>query len=247
MIYLIGAGPGDPELLTLKAKRAIEEADVILHAGSLINPEILKYAKEGAKLYNSAGMTLEEIFKIILKAAREKKAIARLHSGDPSIYGAMQEEIEFFERKKLRYEIIPGVSSFVAAAASLRKEYTIPEVSQTLIITRMEGRTGVPEKLRELAKHRCSMCIFLSAGMIDKVVKELRNGYLDETPAAVVYRASWKDEKIIRGKLKSIAGKVEKERINKTALMLVGDFLRAKGKRSKLYDGKFGHSFRGRK
>ncbi len=247
MIYLIGAGPGDPELLTIKAKKVIEEADVILYAGSLINPEVLKHAKKGAKLYNSVKMTLKEIFKIISKAVREKKTVARLHSGDPSIYGAMQEEIEFFERKKLRYEIIPGVSSFVAAAASLRKEYTIPEVSQTLIITRMEGRTGVPEKLRELAKHRCSMCIFLSAGMIDKVVKELRNGYLDETPAAVVYRASWKDEKIIRGKLKNIAGKVEKERINKTALVLVGDFLRAKGKRSKLYDEKFGHSFRGRK
>jgi len=244
MIYIIGAGPGDPDLLTTKAKKAIEESDIVIYTGSLINPEILKHAKKEAKLYNSAGMTLKEILKIILEAAKEKKIVARLHSGDPSIYGAAQEEIEFFERKKLRYEIIPGVSSFLAAAASLKKEYTIPEISQTLIITRMEGRTKVPEKLRELAKHRCSICIFLSTHMIDKVVKELLNGYSDETPVAIVYRASWKDEKIIRGKLKSIAAKVKKEKIDKTALILVGDFLRARGKKSKLYNEKFKHSFR---
>lgn len=247
MIYIIGAGPGDPELLTIKAEKALEKADVIIYAGSLINPEVLKHAKKGAELYNSAGMNLEDIFRIILKAAKEKKAVARLHSGDPSIYGAMQEEIEFFERKKLRYEIIPGVSSFLAAAASLKKEYTIPEISQTLIITRTEGRTRVPEKLKELAEFRCSMCIFLSTHMIKKVVRDLLSSYSGETPAAVVYKASWEDEKIIRGKLKDIADKVKKEKIDRTALILVGDFLKARGKRSELYNEKFKHSFRGRK
>lgn len=247
MIYIIGAGPGDPDLLTIKAKKALEKADVVIYAGSLINPEVLRHAKRGAKLYNSAGMSRKEIFKIILKAAKENKIVARLHSGDPSIYGAAQEEIEFLEREKFKYKIVPGVSSFLAAAASLGKEYTIPEVSQSLIITRMDGRTKVPEKLRELARHRCTMCIFLSAHMIDRVVKELLSGYSDETPAAVVYKASWKGEKIIRGKLKNIAAKVKKEKIDRTALILIGDFLRARGKKSRLYDEKFKHSFRGRK
>ena len=245
-VYIIGAGPGDPELITIKAKKAIENADVIVYAGSLLNPKILNYAKAGAELYNSAKLNLEEIFNIISKAVKDKKSVVRILNGDPSIYGTLQEHAEFLEKHNISYEVIPGVSSFLAAAASLRKEYTIPEVSQTLIITRMEGRTKVPEKekLSELAKHRATMCIFLSAHMIDNVANELQKGYPSDTPVAVVYRASWDNEKIITGQLSNIAVKVKDAKINKTALILVGDFLRAKEKRSKLYDKEFTHGFR---
>jgi precorrin-4/cobalt-precorrin-4 C11-methyltransferase len=246
-VYIIGAGPGDPELLTIKAKKIIENADVIIYAGSLINPKILRHAKPEAKLYNSAKMDLEEIIEIISKAARNKKIVARLHSGDPSIYGAIQEQMELLGENGIAYEVVPGISSFLAAAASLGREYTIPGISQTVIITRLEGRTKVPEKerLSTLAKHRASMCIFLSVQMIDKVVKELKEGYTDDTPVAVIYKASWKDERVILGRLKDITGKVKDEKIDKTALILVGDFLRFIGKKSKLYDKEFSHSFRG--
>jgi precorrin-4/cobalt-precorrin-4 C11-methyltransferase len=245
-VYIIGAGPGDPELLTIKAKKAIEKADVIIYAGSLINPEILRYARDEAKLYNSAKMNLEEIFDIVSKAVEEERVVARLHSGDPSIYSTIQEEIGFLKEKDIAFEVIPGVSSFVAAAASLEKGYTTPEISQTVIITRREGKTKVPEKerLSMLAKHHASMCIFLSVQMINEVVKELKEGYGEDTPVAVVYKASWKDEKIISGRLNDIAGKVKDEKIDKTALILVGDFLKSSKKRSKLYDKEFSHSFR---
>ncbi|MFQ6051317.1 MAG: precorrin-4 C(11)-methyltransferase [Candidatus Hydrothermarchaeota archaeon] len=248
-VYFIGAGPGDPDLLTIKAKKVIEESDVIIYAGSLINPEILKYAKKDADLFDSSGMTLEEIKEVIYEAVNNKKTVARIHSGDPSIYGAIQEQIDFLEEKKIEFEIIPGVSSFLSAAASLKREYTIPEVSQTLIITRISGRTKVPEKesLRELSRHKASMCIFLSAHMIDEVVNELINFYDENTPVAVVYKASLPDEKIVHGNLGNIAEKVKNERIERKALILVGDFLMSKGKRSKLYDKDFTHSFRDNK
>jgi len=248
-VYFIGAGPGDPDLLTIKAKKVIEESDVIIYAGSLVNPEIIKYSKREADLFDSSRMTLEEINKVMYEAVKNKKKVARVHSGDPSIYGAIQEQIDFLEDKKIDFEIIPGVSSFLSAAASLKRELTIPEVSQTIIITRISGRTKVPEKerLRELSKHRASMCIFLSVQMIDEVVKELLAYYDEKTPVAVVYRSSLPDEKVIIGNLENIAEKVKNERIERNALILVGDFLVSKGKRSKLYDKDFNHTYRDKK
>jgi len=248
MIYFIGAGAGDVELLTLKAARIIKKADIIIYAGSLVNKEILKLANKKALFYDSSKLVLEEIIEIMLKAEKENKVVARLHSGDPSIYGAIKEQIEALEKNKIKFEIVPGVSSFLAAAAKLKKEYTIPEISQTLIITRAGGRTKVPENesLKKLAEHKTSMCIFLSIDKIEEVVKELMPGYGKDAAVAVVHRVSWKDEKIIKGKLSSIAEKVKKANIKGTALILVGEFLEARGKKSKLYDKNFEHGFRKR-
>jgi precorrin-4/cobalt-precorrin-4 C11-methyltransferase len=245
-VYFIGSGPGDPELLTVKAGKIIKGADVIVYAGSLVNKDILKCARHDVRLYDSSKLTLEEIVEIIVTAAQEKKTVARLHSGDPSIYGAIQEQIELLEGRNISYEIVPGVSSFTAAAATLKKEYTIPDVTQTVIITRMEGKTKVPEResLGELARHRASMCIFLSVQAIDRVVEELKKGYPDTTPVAVVYRVSQSDEKAIIGSLDDIAAKVKREGIEKTALILVGEFLKSRGKKSRLYDKGFTHEFR---
>ncbi len=245
-VYFIGSGPGDPELLTIKAGKIIKEADVVVYAGSLVSKDVLKYARHDARLYDSAKLTLEEIVEIIVKAAREKKTVVRLHSGDPSIYGAIQEQIELLEERDISYEIVPGVSSFTAAAAALKKEYTIPDVTQTVIITRMEGKTKVPEResLGELARHRASMCIFLSVQAIERVVEELKKGYPDTTPVAVVHKVSQSDEKTITGSLGDIAVKVKREEIEKTALILVGEFLKSHGKKSRLYDKGFTHEFR---
>jgi len=241
----VGAGPGDPELLTLKARRLLEEADLVVYAGSLINPEVLGFAGR-AELHDSSGMTLEEQVELMCGAARQGKRVVRLHSGDPSIYGAVAEQIRELRRRGVECELVPGVSSFLAAAARLGVEYTVPEVSQTVILTRMAGRTPVPEKerLEELAKHRASMVVFLSVSKIGEVVEALLHGYPPDTPAAVVYRASWKDEKVIRGRLKEIASLVEREKIKRSALILVGDFLAEHRKRSRLYDGSFSHGYR---
>jgi precorrin-4/cobalt-precorrin-4 C11-methyltransferase len=245
-VTFIGAGPGDPELLTLKGKKALEEADVVIYAGSLVNPEVLEFAKEGAEVHNSATMTLEETHRVILEAVGAGKKVARLHTGDPSIYGAIGEQMELLEAAGVEYEVIPGVSSFTAAAAALKKEFTVPGGPQTVIVTRLAGRTPVPEEeaLKDLAKHRASLCIFLSASMIDEVVEELKAGYDADTPVAVVYKATWPDEKVIITTLDKVAGEVKKQGIRKTALILVGDFLAQKGKRSKLYSKKFSHGFR---
>jgi precorrin-4/cobalt-precorrin-4 C11-methyltransferase len=245
-IYFVGAGPGDPELITVKGKRLIETADVIIYTGSLLNKDILSWAKPNAELYDSAPLTLEEILGLMEKSLKNGKKVVRLHDGDPSIFGALNEQIEFLEKKGISYEIVPGVSSFLAAAASLKKELTIPEISQTVILTRCEGRTPVPEreKLQDLAKHKASLVIFLSVHMIDRVVKELKEGYEEDTPCAVVYKASWYDEKIIFGRLSDISTKVKIANIKKTALILVGNFLEASGKKSKLYNKAFSHGFR---
>lgn len=245
-VYIIGAGPGDPELLTLKARRIIGDADVILYAGSLVNPEILKYAKKGAEVHNTAEMDLEEIVAIMTKAVGKGRLVARVHTGDPSIYGAIGEQMALLDEKGIDYEVVPGVSSFLAAAAALKKEYTVPEVSQTVIVTRLEGRTPVPErqKLRRLAEHRASLCVFLSVHMIKEVVEELREGYGPDAPVAVVEKASWDGEKVVLGTLQDIAAKVKKAKIEKTALILVGDFLRPSEKRSRLYAREFSHGFR---
>ncbi len=243
-VYFIGAGPGDPELLTVRAKNIISRADVIIYADSLVNPEVCSFALEKAEIYRSASLTLEETTEIIVNAVREGKVVARLQSGDPSIYGAIQEQMAVLEEKGIEYEIIPGVSSLFAAAAILKMELTVPELSQTVIITRMEGKTPVPpaEDLKSLARHQSSMAIFLSASMIEKVVSELlAGGYPPETPAVVVYKASWKDEVVLRTTLKKLVEEVKASGIKKQALILVGAFLEAKKKkrRSRLYNRGF--------
>jgi len=244
-VYIIGAGAGDPELLTVKGKKAIEKADVIIYAGSLVNPELLDYSTE-AEIYNSATMDLEEVIDLIEDAVRKNKTVARVHTGDPSIYGAIQEQIDILAEKNIGYEIIPGVSSFLAAAAAVEREFTLPDVSQTVILTRQEGRTAVPEKekLEKLAEHQASMAIFLSVQMIEKVVENLLKEYPAQTPAAVVEKASWSDEKVVKAQLANISDKVKEAGIKKTAMILVGDFIAADYKRSKLYDKKFSHGYR---
>ena len=243
-VYFIGVGPGDPELLTIRAKNVIERADVIIYADSLINPEVCSSARKGAEIYPSASLSLEEITGIIVNAVKQGKVVARLQSGDPSIYGAIQEQMTNLDEKEIAYEIIPGVSSLFAAAASLKTELTVPELSQTVIITRMEGRTPVPalEKLQSLAAHQASMAIFLSASLIEKVVAELlAGGYHPDTPAAVVYRVTWQDELVLRTTLKNLVERVKASDIKKQALILVGTFLNSKEKhlRSRLYNRGF--------
>lgn len=239
-MYFIGAGPGDPKLLTVRARDIIGRADVIIYADSLVSPEVCRFAPKKAEIYKSASLTLEEITEIIVKAVGEGKLVARLQSGDPSIYGAIQEQMTVLDGKGIAYEIIPGVSSLFAVAAALKTELTVPELSQTVIITRMEGKTPVPalENLKSLARHQASMVIFLSASLIEKVVAELlAGGYRPDTPAAVVYRATWQDEVILRAPLKSLAERVRAAGIKKQALILVGAFLETKKKtRSRLYN-----------
>jgi precorrin-4/cobalt-precorrin-4 C11-methyltransferase len=246
MVYFIGAGPGDPELVTIKGKKIIDKADVIIYAGSLVNKEVLEDAKKTARIYNSAGMTLEEVLQVMKEAEKKGEMTARVHTGDPAVFGAHREQMDALEKEGIEYEVIPGVSSFFAAAAALKKEYTLPNVSQTVILTRMEGRTPMPEKekIRDLAEHHATMVIFLSVGMMEKLVEELKAGYSEDTKAAVVYKASWEDQKIVRGTLKDIAEKVKEAGITKTALVVVGDFLGDEYELSKLYDKTFTHGYR---
>ena len=246
MVYFIGAGPGDPDLLTIKGKKIIDRADVIIYAGSLVNKEILKDAKADAAIYNSAAMTLEEVLAVMQKAEADGLVTARVHTGDPSVFGAHREQMDALKQLGIPYEVIPGVSSFVAAAAALKKEYTLPGVSQTVILTRMEGRTAMPpkESIRDLARHNATMVIFLSVGMIDRLATELMQEYRPDTPAAVVYKASWENQKIVQGTLSDIARKVTDAGIKKTALIVVGDFLGEEYELSRLYDKTFSHVYR---
>lgn len=247
MVYIVGAGSGDVELITVKGLKRVKEADIIIYAGSLVNPEILKEAKENCEIHNSAYMNLEEVIDVIKKGHNEGKNIVRLHTGDPSIYGAIREQMDILRENNIPFENIPGVSSFCGAAAALQAEYTLPAVSQTVILTRMEGRTAVPEKesIESLSKHNATMIIFLSVGMIDELVKRLMEGYSENTPAAVVYKATWKDEKIVRGTLSDIALKTKEAGINKTALVIIGNCLGDDYELSKLYDKNFKTEFRG--
>ncbi|MBB5265942.1 precorrin-4/cobalt-precorrin-4 C11-methyltransferase [Catenibacillus scindens] len=246
MIYFIGAGPGDPELLTIKGKKIIDRADVIIYAGSLVNAQVLEGRKPQAKVYNSAYMHLEEVLDIMIKSWKEGLEVARVHTGDPSVFGAIREQMDALDQEGIAYEVIPGVSSFLGAAASLKKEYTLPGVSQTVILTRMEGRTPVPDKeqIARLAAHQSTMIIFLSVSMIRTLCETLAAHYPVNTPVAVVYKATWPDEKIVRGTLKDIAQKVEQAGITKTALILVGEFLGDSYQLSKLYDKTFSTEFR---
>ncbi|MCX5780739.1 MAG: precorrin-4 C(11)-methyltransferase [Firmicutes bacterium] len=246
MIFFVGAGAGDPELITLKGYKLLQEADLVVYAGSLVNEKILDYTRPGSKLVNSAPLDLEEIMRVMIEAHAQGEQVVRLHTGDPSLYGAIGEQMEILQQEQIPYQVVPGVSSFLAAAASLRKEYTIPDGTQTLIITRLEGRTPVPaaEKLSSLAAHGASMAIFLSVGMIDQVVAELLQEYAPETPAAVVEKASWPGERIIQGNLQDLPAMIGEAGIKKTALILVGKFLKDSGQ-SKLYDKEFAHEYRG--
>lgn len=246
MIRFIGAGPGDPELLTLKGKRCIDEADVIVYAGSLVNKEVLKDAKKDAKIYNSATMTLEEVIAVMAEGEKAGLKVVRVHTGDPAIFGAHREQMDRLDKLGIEYEVIPGVSSFLGVAAVLKKEYTLPKVSQTVILTRMEGRTPMPEgeKLKDLAKHHATMVIFLSVGMIEQLAEQLMEEYREDTPVAVVYKATWEDQKIVKGTLKTIAKQVKEAGIKKTALTVVGDFLGDDYELSCLYDKHFTHEFR---
>jgi precorrin-4/cobalt-precorrin-4 C11-methyltransferase len=247
-VVFVGAGPGDPELITLKGKKNIEQADIIIYAGSLLNPEILKYAKSDAKLYDSATMNLQEVLKVMIDATNEGKVVARVHDGDPSFFGAITEQMDFLDKKKIEYEIIPGVSCLQGGAAALKRELTLPNVSQSVIITRPEGRTPVPEgeKIRELAKHGTTMVIFLGIQQMEKVIQEVvAGGRSEDTPVSVVYRATWKEQKIVRGTLADIVKKVQDASITRTALIYVGEVLNPKAyDYSKLYDAKFTHGYR---
>ena len=246
-LYFIGAGPGDPELLTLKALKIIKKADIIIYAGSLVNKDILEFAKKPAVMYDSSAMTLEEVTGVYKKEKGSGKIIARLHTGDPSLYGAIQEQMDRCEKEEIDYEVIPGVSSYQAAAASLKQEFTLPGVSQTVILTRLSGRTKVPSKetLEKLAEIRATLVIFLSVQDIDSVVRKLKCGYARDTPVVVIEKVSWPDERRIDATLADIAKKVKAAGIKRQALIIVGEVLRKKGyQQSRLYANDFSHGFR---
>ena len=255
MVAFVGAGPGDPELLTLKAQRLIAKADVLIYADSLVSPDVCQYAKPGAAIYGSAALTLEAIIDIILKAVANGQFVVRLHSGDPGLYGAIYEQQRFLDRHGISYLIVPGVSSVFAAAAAVGAELTVPEVAQSLILTRQAGRVPMParESLRSLASHTTTLCIFLSITRVRQVVEELLvGGYTPETPAVVVYRATWPDQKIIRSTLATLVQDAKQARISRQALIMVGwAFAPARGDdadmkhRSHLYLPEYKHLFRG--
>ncbi|MBP5749461.1 MAG: precorrin-4 C(11)-methyltransferase [Firmicutes bacterium] len=247
MIHFVGAGCGAPDLITVRGARLLSEADVVIYAGSLVNPKLLEYCKEGCEIHDSAYMTLEQVIDVMKKAESEGKTTVRLHTGDPSIYGAIREQFDELDPLGIAYDVCPGVSAFSGAAASLKAEYTLPDVSQTVMITRMEGRTPVPEKekLRSLAAHQTTMCLFLSTGLLEGLQSELMTGgFSPDTPAAIVYKASWPEEKIVRCRLCELAEKATENNITKTALIVVGYFLGDRYERSKLYDPGFSTEFR---
>lgn len=247
MVDFVGAGCGAADLITLRGKKLLENADVIIYAGSLVNPELLSYAKEDCEIHNSAYMTLDEVISVIENAENKGRNTVRLHTGDPSLYGAIREQMDRLEELGIAYEICPGVSSFCGAAAALKAEYTLPDVSQTVIITRMAGRTPVPEKedIKKLAAHGATMVIFLSMGLLKELSEKLvKGGYSADTPAAVVYKASWEDEKVCRCTVGTLYETAEKNGIKKTALITVGNFLGSDYSLSKLYDASFETEFR---
>lgn len=247
MVHFIGAGPGAPDLITLRGARLLGEADVIIYAGSLVNPALLDHKKESCTVYDSAGMTLEEVLAVMEQTESAGGTTVRLHTGDPSLYGAIREQMDALDGMNIAYDVTPGVSSFSGAAAALQAEYTLPEVSQSVIITRMSGRTGVPEgeKLSKMASHGCTMVLFLSTGLLEDVEKELmEGGYSPDTPAAIVYKATWPEEKVCRCTVSTLARTARENSVTKTALITIGGFLGAEYDRSKLYDPAFTHGCR---
>ncbi|MBQ1489730.1 MAG: precorrin-4 C(11)-methyltransferase [Eubacterium sp.] len=245
MVYFIGAGPGAADLITVRGANLLKEADVIIYAGSLVNPALLDYAKEGCQIYNSAVMTLEEVIDVMKK--ERDGIVVRLHTGDPCIYGAIREQMDLLDDLGIEYEYVPGVSSFIGAASALKAEYTLPNVSQTVILTRMAGRTPVPEKeeISKLASHGATMIVFLTSTMLGELSERLiEGGYAPDSPAAIVYKATWPDQKVIRTTVEGIPAAAEENDIHKMALILVGGFLGDRYERSKLYDPGFTHEFR---
>ncbi|MCH2402417.1 MAG: precorrin-4 C(11)-methyltransferase [Candidatus Nitrosopelagicus sp.] len=246
-VFFIGCGPGDPDLITVKAKKLLQKADVVVYSGSLIPEQIMKMCKK-AKTFDAAKLVREEIFDILRKNAKKGKNVVRLHDGDPTIYGAIREQMDNLHKEKINSEIIPGVTSFLASAAALGSQLTLPGVTQTMIITRAEKRTKVPkrEKISELAKHRATMIFYLSVQLIDNIVKEaVAGGYPKTTPVGVVYRASWPDQMIITGTLQTISKKIKDQKITRTAIIIIGDVIKPKSyEYSKLYDKSFSHGFR---
>ena len=247
MIHFVGAGPGAPDLITLRGAALLEQADCVIYAGSLVNPALLERTKQGCEIHNSAAMTLEQVLAVMEAMEAAGKDTVRLHTGDPSLFGAIREQMDALDARGIPYDDTPGVSSFSGAAAALNAEYTLPGVSQTLIISRMAGRTPVPERenLAALARHGASLVLFLSSGLLEQVQEELlRGGYGPETPAAIVYKATWPEEKAVRCTVATLAQRGREENIRKTALLLIGDFLYPRYQRSKLYDPTFATEFR---
>jgi precorrin-4/cobalt-precorrin-4 C11-methyltransferase len=246
MIWFVGAGPGDPELITVKGRRLLEEADVVVYAGSLVPKAVLGWTREGCELHDSASLALGEQIAVMAAAHAAGKRVVRLHTGDPSLYGAIGEQMRALDAAGIAYAVVPGVSSFVAAAAALPTELTAPGVSQTVIITRQPGRTPVPagQEIAGLAAHGATMAIFLSAGDLTGTVAALREHYAEETAAAIVQRASWPEQVVLRGTLATIAAQAQEAGIDRTAMILVGDALRNEGDASLLYDAGFSHGYR---
>lgn len=248
MIHFVGAGSGAPDLITIRGKKFLEEADVIIYAGSLVNPQLLDYAKEGCQIYNSAKMTLEEVLDVMREAEKAEKMTVRLHTGDPCLYGAIREQMDVLDEEGVSYDYCPGVSSFCGAASALNLEYTLPEVSQSVIITRMAGRTPVPEKesIESFAAHQATMVVFLSTGLLEELSKRLiEGGYSKDTPAAIVYKATWEDEKSFVCTVGTLAQTAKENQITKTALMIIGEAVAYSNyERSKLYDPGFTTEFR---
>ena len=248
MIHFVGAGSGAPDLITIRGKKFLEEADVIIYAGSLVNPQLLDYAKEGCQIYNSAKMTLEEVLDVMREAEKAEKMTVRLHTGDPCLYGAIREQMDVLDKEGVSYDYCPGVSSFRGAASALNLEYTLPEVSQSVIITRMAGRTPVPEKesIESFAAHQATMVVFLSTGLLEELSKRLiEGGYSKDTPAAIVYKATWEDEKSFVCTVGTLAQTAKENQITKTALMIIGEAVaHSNYERSKLYDPGFTTEFR---
>ena len=246
-VFFVGCGPGDPELITIKAKKLIQKADVVVYSGSLIPQPILKLCKKG-KLYDAAKLVREEIFDLLYKNAKKDKLVVRLHDGDPSIYGAIKEQIDNLEKKGIKSTVVPGVTAFLASAAALGTQLTLPGITQTIILTRAESRTKVPkrEKISELAKHKATLIFYLSVHLLPKLVAEvIAGGYKKSTPVAIVYRASWDDQKIIKGTLNDIVKKIHDEKITRTAIVIISDVIQPKSyEYSKLYDKTFSHGYR---
>lgn len=247
MVHFVGAGPGAPDLITVRGYNLLRQADVVVYAGSLVNPELLRGCKPGCQCYNSAKMTLEEVVSVLENASKNRCEVVRLHTGDPALYGAIREQMEALDALGVPWDVTPGVSSFSAAAAVMGAEYTLPGVSQTVILTRCAGRTPVPEgeALSTLAAHGASMVLFLSTGLAEQVQADLlAGGYDPDTPAAVVYKASWPEERILHCTVGTLAGTVAASGLKQTALITVGDFLSGTVERSKLYDPGFSHGWR---